>query len=92
MLEAFAERYYEQSPLIVANKDAALLLSCSLILLNTDQHNVHVKEKMTEEDFIRNNRCTNGGKDFPREYLSELYCSICENEIQIIPEQGAVFH
>ncbi|KAJ9147583.1 hypothetical protein P3X46_029727 [Hevea brasiliensis] len=91
VLEAFAERYYEQSPLILANKDAALLLSYSLILLNTDQHNVHVKEKMTEEDFIRNNRCTNGGKDFPREYLSELYCSICENEIQMIPEQGAGF-
>ncbi|KAJ9173254.1 hypothetical protein P3X46_016411 [Hevea brasiliensis] len=91
VLEAFAERYYEESPQILANKDAALLLSYSLILLNTDQHNVQVKKKMTEEDFIRNNRRTNGGNDFPREYLSELYRSICENEIQMIPEQGAGF-
>ncbi|OMP00992.1 SEC7-like protein [Corchorus olitorius] len=91
VLEAFAERYYEQSPHILCNKDAALLLSYSLIMLNTDQHNVQVKKKMTEEDFIRNNRLINGGKDLPREYLSELYHSICENEIQMIPDQGAGF-
>ncbi|KAJ4964654.1 hypothetical protein NE237_016503 [Protea cynaroides] len=89
VLEAFSERYYEQSPLILANKDAALLLSYSLIMLNTDQHNVQVKKKMTEEDFIRNNRHINGGNDLPREFLSELYHSICKNEIRTTPEQGA---
>lgn len=91
VLEAFAERYYEQLPHILSNKDAALLLSYSLIMLNTDQHNVQVKKKMTEEDFIRNNRHINGGKDLPREYLSELYHSICENEILMIPDQGTGF-
>ncbi|CAI0584733.1 unnamed protein product [Linum tenue] len=91
VLEAFAERYYEQSPDILANKDAALLLSYSLIMLNTDQHNVQVKKKMTKEDFVRNNRHINDGKDLPREYLLELYGSICENEIQLIPEQVAGF-
>ncbi|KAL2897462.1 ARF guanine-nucleotide exchange factor GNOM [Bienertia sinuspersici] len=89
VLEAFSERYYEQSPHILANKDAALLLSYSLILLNTDQHNSQVKKKMTEEDFIRNNRRINGGNDLPRELLSELYKSICENEIRINAEQGS---
>ncbi|XP_008796771.2 ARF guanine-nucleotide exchange factor GNOM-like [Phoenix dactylifera] len=91
VLEAFSERYFEQSPQILANKDAALLLSYSLILLNTDQHNVQVKKKMTEEDFIRNNRHINGGHDLPREFLSELYHSICRNEIRTIPEQGINF-
>lgn len=91
VLEAFSERYYEQSPHILANKDAALLLSYSLIMLNTDQHNVQVKKKMTEEDFIRNNRHINGGNDLPREFLSELYYSICKNEIRMIPDAGAVF-
>ncbi|XP_076942827.1 ARF guanine-nucleotide exchange factor GNOM-like [Bidens hawaiensis] len=88
VVEAFAERYYEQSPNIFANKDAALLLSYSLIMLNTDQHNSQVKKKMTEDDFIRNNRRINGGEDLPREYLSELFHSICENEIRMTPEQG----
>ncbi|KAK1317267.1 ARF guanine-nucleotide exchange factor GNOM [Acorus calamus] len=91
VLEAFSERYYEQSTQILANKDAALLLSYSLIMLNTDQHNVQVKKKMTEEDFIRNNRRINDGNDLPREFLSELYHSICQNEIRTIPEQGAGF-
>ncbi|KAL6547063.1 hypothetical protein OROMI_022784 [Orobanche minor] len=91
VLEAFSGRYYEQSPQILANKDAALLLSYSLIMLNTDQHNVQVKKKMTEEDFIRNNRHINGGNDLPREFLSELYYSICKNEIRTTPEQGAGF-
>ncbi|GMN41448.1 hypothetical protein TIFTF001_010660 [Ficus carica] len=91
VLEAFSERYYEQSPHILANKDAALLLSYSLIMLNTDQHNVQVKKKMTEEDFIRNNRHINGGNDLPREFLSELYHAICKNEIRTTPEQGAGF-
>ncbi|KAL3525904.1 hypothetical protein ACH5RR_014276 [Cinchona calisaya] len=89
VLEAFAERYYEQSPDILVNKDAALVLSYSLILLNTDQHNSQVKEKMTEEDFIRNNRRINGGNDLPRAFLSQLYHSICENEIRMIPEHAA---
>ncbi|KAM0040722.1 putative Sec7 domain, guanine nucleotide exchange factor, Sec7 domain superfamily [Helianthus debilis subsp. tardiflorus] len=91
VLEAFSERYYEQSPHILANKDAALLLSYSLIMLNTDQHNVQVKKKMTEEDFIRNNRHINGGNDLPREFLSELYDSICKNEIRTIPDQSVAF-
>ncbi|XP_071735086.1 ARF guanine-nucleotide exchange factor GNOM-like [Rutidosis leptorrhynchoides] len=89
VVEAFSEQYYQQSPDTLANKDAALLLSYSLILLNTDQHNAQVKKKMTEEDFIRNNRRINGGNDLPREYLSELYHSISENEIRMTPVQGA---
>ena len=91
VLEAFSERYYEHSPHTLANKDAALLLSYSLIMLNTDQHNIQVKKKMTEDDFIRNNRLINGGNDLPREYLSELYQSICKDEIKTIPDSSAGF-
>ncbi|KAL7141011.1 hypothetical protein ABFS83_08G025900 [Erythranthe nasuta] len=88
VVEAFAESYFEQSSDILVNKDAALLLSYSLILLNTDQHNSQVKKKMSEEDFIRNNRNINGGNDLPRDFLSELYHSISENEIRMVPDQG----
>ncbi|PHT55201.1 ARF guanine-nucleotide exchange factor GNL1 [Capsicum baccatum] len=88
VLEALAERYYEQSQNILADKDAALLLSYSITMLNTDQHNAQVKKKMTEEDFIHNNRRINGGNDLPREFLSELYHSICEDEIRIVPDRG----
>ncbi|EOA15896.1 hypothetical protein CARUB_v10003987mg [Capsella rubella] len=91
VLEAFSERYYEQSPHILINKDAAFVLAYSIILLNTDQHHSQVKTRMTEEDFIRNNRGINGGADLPREYLSEIYHSICNIEIQMNATKGTSF-
>eukprot|EP00249_Psilotum_nudum_P020568 c27761_g1_i1 orf=605-5020(+) len=90
VLEAFAERYYEQSPQILADKDAAFVLAYSLIILNTDQHNLQVRKKMTEEDFIKNNRNINCGQDLPREYLSELYHSILRNEIKMSYDSGGI--
>ncbi|XP_028804972.1 ARF guanine-nucleotide exchange factor GNL2-like [Neltuma alba] len=82
VLEAFSERFYDQqSADIFASKDTVLILSYSLIMLNTDQHNPQVKKKMTEEDFIKNNRAINEGQDLPREFLSELYHSILSNPL-----------
>ncbi|GER44045.1 SEC7-like guanine nucleotide exchange family protein [Striga asiatica] len=84
ILEAFSERFYDQqSSDMFASKDAVMILCYSIIMLNTDQHNPQVKKKMTEEDFIRNNRSINGGSDLPREYLSELFHSIATNAISL---------
>ncbi|KAL2321246.1 hypothetical protein Fmac_030215 [Flemingia macrophylla] len=77
VLEAFSERFFDhQSSDMFASKDTVLILCYSLIMLNTDQHNPQVKKKMTEEEFIKNNRAINAGHDLPREYLSELFQSI----------------
>ena len=38
---------------------------------------------MTEEEFIRNNRKINDGKDLPREMLTALYHSIAKDEIRV---------
>ncbi|XP_019458220.1 PREDICTED: ARF guanine-nucleotide exchange factor GNL2 [Lupinus angustifolius] len=84
ILEAFAERFFDQqSSDMFASKDTVLILCYSLIMLNTDQHNPQVKKKMNEEDFIRNNRAINAGQDLPREYLSELFQSISNYAIAI---------
>ncbi|XP_057962096.1 ARF guanine-nucleotide exchange factor GNL2-like [Malania oleifera] len=89
ILEAFSERFYDQQPTeLFASKDAMFIFCYSLIMLNTDQHNPQVKKKMTEEDFIRNNRAINGGKDLPREYLSELFQSISNNAITLFTQSG----
>ncbi|OAY68760.1 ARF guanine-nucleotide exchange factor GNL2 [Ananas comosus] len=89
ILEAFSERFYEQqSSEIFVSKDAVFILCYSLIMLNTDQHNPQVKKKMTEEEFIRNNRAINGGMDLPREYLSELFHSISTNAITLFGQTG----
>lgn len=69
--------------------DAAYLLSFSIIMLNTDQHNDNIREdrKMTKSDFVKNNAdygrdITEPGKEFPREYLGTIYDSIREEEIR----------
>ena len=89
VLEAFSDRFYDQQTSdIFASKDAVHVFCYSLIMLNTDQHNPQVKKKMTEEEFIRNNRGINGGKDLPKEYLSELFNSISNNAIAISGQSG----
>jgi len=58
-------------------------------MLNTDRHNpaIQDKDKMTKEQFIRNNRETWDGKDPPRELLEQIFDSIVNNEI-IIKAKG----
>lgn len=87
IMEAFAGSYYEQlgpgQPF--ASADAVFILSFSTIMLNTDLHNpgIPANKKMTKEQFIRNNRDINDGKDLPREYLENLYDQIKESQIQV---------
>jgi brefeldin A-resistance guanine nucleotide exchange factor 1 len=83
ILECFAARYYEANPDSVADADSAYVLSYSIIMLNTDQHNAQVKNKMTLEQFIRNNRGTNGGNDWPAEVLVNIFDSIVTDEIKL---------
>jgi hypothetical protein len=69
--------------------DVAFLLSFSIIMLNTDQHNENIREerKMKKPDFVRNNTdygkdITEPGRELPREYLEAIYDSIREEEIK----------
>nr|XP_017223087.1 PREDICTED: ARF guanine-nucleotide exchange factor GNL2 [Daucus carota subsp. sativus] len=89
IIEAFSNQYYDhQTSDTFQDGEVVLVLSYSLIMLNTDQHNPQVKKKMTEDEFIRNNRAINGGKDLPREYLSELFHSIATKEITVFGQNG----
>ena len=86
-MEAFASRLFEQLEVgkPFANADAVFILSFSTIMLNTDLHNPHiaVQKKMTKEQFIRNNRGINDGKDLPSDYLEQIYDEIKANQIQV---------
>lgn len=89
VVEYFSERYFESDiGDEVANKDSVFILCYAIILLNTDQHNQNVKgvKRMTLDDFSRNLRGTNDGKNFSPEYLKEIYESIKTNEI-ILPDE-----
>jgi brefeldin A-inhibited guanine nucleotide-exchange protein len=59
-------------------------------MLNTDAHNPQVKNRMTKNDFLRNNRGINDGQDLPEELLSSIYDEIVSNEIRMKDEVEAV--
>ena len=76
--------------------DGAYLLSFSIIMLNTDLHNVNIRadRKMTLNDFVRNNTdygrdITEKGRELPREYLGGIYKSIKEEPIRTEGEGAA---
>lgn len=86
---SFSKLYCAASiPGSIANNDAAYVLTYATIMLNTDQHNPNVKgqNRMKVDDFAKNLRGVNGGKDFDSEYLQAVYDAIRTNEI-ILPEE-----
>lgn len=83
LMEKFAERYHKLNPTVYKSADTAYVLAFSVIMLNTDAHNPQVKNKMTKEGFIRNNRGIDDGQDLPSVVLEELYDRIVNNEIKL---------
>lgn len=43
IMESFGKHYHEQCPDLFRNADAVYILGYSVILLNTDQHNIGVR-------------------------------------------------
>jgi brefeldin A-inhibited guanine nucleotide-exchange protein len=60
-------------------------------MLNTDQYNPQVKNKMTKPDFIKNNRGIDEGKDLDPAVLEEMFDEIAAQEIVLKDEHLAKF-
>ncbi|CAZ85055.1 unnamed protein product [Tuber melanosporum] len=89
IVTVFSEKYCSGvKPDDVEDKDAVFVLSYAIIMLNTDQHNPNLKSqaRMKYEDFARNLRGVNGGKNFEPAYLQAIFDTIKNNEI-ILPEE-----
>ncbi|WAQ88541.1 hypothetical protein PtA15_9A668 [Puccinia triticina] len=84
--EVFAAVYVAAGAHDVKTEDAAYVLSYSVIMLNTDQHNPQNRKKMALEDYKRNLRGVNDGEDFSPEYLKAIFDSIRKREI-VMPEE-----
>ncbi|KAG4304811.1 hypothetical protein PORY_001864 [Pneumocystis oryctolagi] len=85
----FAERYVNCNPGAFTNADTAYILAYSVIILNTDLHNPHIKKRMSLNDFIKNTGKINDGESLPEKYLTEIYEEISNNEIVLKDEQDA---
>lgn len=88
IVTVFSKKYFSNTTEGIADKDAVFVLTYAIIMLNTDQHNRNLggQKRMVFNDFAKNLRGVNGGKDFAPEYLQEIYNSIKTNEI-ILPDE-----
>ncbi|CAD7965224.1 unnamed protein product [Amoebophrya sp. A25] len=86
MVEKFADKFCgdnPNNPEFGTNADCAYVLAFSLVMLQTDLHNDNIKNKMTVDDFVSNNRGINNGQNLSREYLAKLYQNIATNPITL---------
>ena len=85
ILWAFARAYQRDHPTKFKTADVAHTLAFSLMMLNTDAHSTQIKpaNKMTLDQFVRNNRGIDGGDDIPFTMLSGFYSRIVAREIQL---------
>ncbi|KAI8823734.1 uncharacterized protein EV422DRAFT_618537 [Fimicolochytrium jonesii] len=92
VMETFANAYFDADKKTghqdLENVNAVFILAFAVVMLNTDMYSKNVRAKMTLEQFGRNLRGLNGGKDFAPEYLARIYNAIKENEI-VFPEEHA---
>ncbi|XP_051002636.1 Golgi-specific brefeldin A-resistance guanine nucleotide exchange factor 1 isoform X1 [Acomys russatus] len=89
LLEAFTEHWRSCNGSPFANSDACFALAYAVIMLNTDQHNHNVRKQnapMTLEEFRKNLKGVNGGKDFEQDTLEDMYHAIKNEEI-VMPEE-----
>lgn len=92
IIDQFSACYFEtiehdEHREIASGNDTAVL-AFSIIMLNTDQHNPQVRNRMQFKDYCRNVRGLNNGKDFNSGYLKSIYDAIKENEIVLAEEHG----
>lgn len=67
-VEAFSQCYWEDNPSFFTNSDVVFILTFSVIMLNSDAHNSNIRkeDKMKLDEFLRNNRGIDNGKDLDR--------------------------
>ncbi|VEU19845.1 DEKNAAC100264 [Brettanomyces naardenensis] len=85
----FSEKYVNDNPTAFANADTVYVLSYSVVLLNTDLHSPQVKDRMTLEEFVKNNRGIDDGKDLDSKLLEQIYMDIQNHEIILKSERQA---
>ncbi|KAK1791614.1 hypothetical protein P4O66_013617 [Electrophorus voltai] len=90
LLETFTDNWHKVNGNPFLTNDAGFALAYAVILLNTDQHNHNVRKQnvpMTIEQFKKNLKGVNGGKDFDQDMLEDIYNAIKNEEIVMPDEQ-----
>ena len=85
-MNVFAAHYCDQNPGTFSDCDTVYILSFAIIMLNTALHNNNVKVKITEEQFLAQNKGIDADQDLQRAMLVAIYTSIKEEPFKIPDE------
>jgi len=86
VMDCFAAHYCKQNPSIFEETDTCFILSFSIIMLNTALHNPNSKMKISSEQFIKQNKGINSGKDLAPDMLEAIFRNIKEEPFKIPDE------
>jgi hypothetical protein len=90
VLTSFSRQYYAHNAGMFKHEDTALILSFSIMMLHTDLHNPSNPRKMSEPDFVRNNRGIDDGEDLPQGLLKGIYQRVKAEEFQCCMDHTTV--
>ena len=76
VMQAFAAALHRDAPGPFVDAKAAYVMAFSAMLLNTDAHNAAVRNKMSREQFVGNNKGINGGGDVPSRAHAQCTASL----------------
>jgi hypothetical protein len=71
--------------------DTIYVLAFATIMLHTDAHNPQVKKKMTEREWVRQNRGLNDGKDLPEDFLLDIYGRVTQVSFPVLSHSALFF-
>lgn len=90
MMDHFAQRYCECNPNVFADAESCYVVSFAIIMLNTNLHNPSVKDKQTQDQFIK--MCKETSKtDLQEQMLKDVYNSIKREPFKIPVDDGNDF-
>ena len=93
---AFGSKYYEdnkdiyeknklnkkENSVYFKSDEEVTSFAYSIMILNTDLHNPNVINKMTVEEFIKNNKSSGLFTEVPEDYFKQVYQDIHDNELK----------
>jgi len=86
IMDSFSSHYCAQNPNLFEETDTCFILSFSIIMLNTALHNPNAKMKITSEQFVKQNKGINSGRDLPADMLDAIFKNIKEEPFKIPDE------
>lgn len=90
VMEQFGTKYYNDNPNMFSCADTVYVLAFSTLMLHTDAHHPNVTSRMTLQEFIRNNKGIDNGKDLPPDFLEDLYNGITKKKIFVSSTEDIV--